>query len=234
MSEAKPAEKIEVFLVAENRLLREALGKILSRKSDLNVVAALECGTHICAQIAELKPHVLVLDSAVFACSELQLVNAGRRAVPGLKIVMIGMNSDKDIFLRCVRAGVTGYVLKDASALEVAAAVRSVAYDGAVCPPSLCMALFESVVAQEQRFPYYLGHTKYGLTRREQQLVGMISHGLSNKEIASQIGVSEQTVKNHVHRLLQKLGATDRLNAVEICRMDVSGAQSLVSPFDYD
>jgi len=110
-------------------------------------------------------------------------------------------------------------VLKDASAMEVAAAVRSVANQEAVCPPSLCLALFERVANQNTHAASFVIRHNLGLTRREKQLVQMISHGLTNKEIASQLNLSEQTVKNHVHRMLRKVGATDRLGAVELCRM---------------
>jgi DNA-binding NarL/FixJ family response regulator len=133
---------------------------------------------------------------------------------------MIGMDADRDTFLRAVQDGVVGYVLKDASAIEVAAAVRSVAGEEAVCPPRLCLALFEHVATQcSQRPSFYIKHG-LGLTRREQQLVHMIGSGLTNKEIATQLNLSEQTVKNHIHRMLRKLGATGRLAAVEMCRTE--------------
>jgi DNA-binding NarL/FixJ family response regulator len=131
---------------------------------------------------------------------------------------MIGMDADPETFLRGVREGVVGYILKDASALEVATAVRSVANDEAVCPPSLCLVLFEQVAKQNSHPASFVIRHNLGLTRREQQLVEMISHGLTNKEIASQLNLSEQTIKNHVHRMLRKIGASNRLTAVEMCR----------------
>jgi DNA-binding NarL/FixJ family response regulator len=81
------------------------------------------------------------------------------------------------------------------------------------------MALFERVANQKTHPPSFAIRHNLGLTRREQQLVQMISRGLTNKEIASQLNLSEQTVKNHIHRMLRKLGATDRLGAVELCRV---------------
>jgi DNA-binding NarL/FixJ family response regulator len=134
-------------------------------------------------------------------------------------VVMVGMEANRETFLRAVRDGVVGYVLKDASAVEVAAAVRSVAGDEAVCPPTLCLNLFQYVATQRAQAPSFHIKHSLGLTRREQQLVQMISRGLTNKEIASQLNLSEQTVKNHIHRMLRKLGASDRLAAVELCRM---------------
>jgi DNA-binding NarL/FixJ family response regulator len=212
------AETVQVFILAENRLLREALTRILSKKSDIRVVGASAFSPDVVEQISSAAPDVLLSDSAAVALSDLRLVSEVRAAIPGLKVVMIGMEADHEIFLRAVRDGIVGYVLKDASAMEVAAAVRSVANDEAVCPPSLCLALFERVATQNAHPSNFVIRHNLGLTRREQQLVQLISHGLTNKEIAVQLNLSEQTVKNHIHRMLRKLGATDRLGAVELCR----------------
>lgn len=212
-------ETVRVFILAENRLLREALARILNKKSDMRVVAASAIDSGIVGQIAQASPDVILCDSSALALSELQLVAEVRAAVPGLKVVMIGMEENKQTFLQAVRDGVVGYVLKDASAMEVAAAVRSVANDEAVCSPALCRALFDELNQPNARQPEpFILKRNLGLTRREQQLVQMIGRGLTNKEIATQLNLSEQTIKNHVHRMLRKLGASDRLNAVELCR----------------
>ena len=132
-----PAETVQVFILAENRLLREALTRILSKKSDLQVVGAAAFSPDVVDQIRAAAPDVLLSDSAAVALSDLRLVSEVRAAIPGLKVVMIGMDADPEIFLRGIREGIVGYVLKDASAMEVVAAVRSVANHEAVCPPSL-------------------------------------------------------------------------------------------------
>src|SRR5207248_11649832 len=139
----------------------------------------------------------LLSDSAAIGLSDLQLIPEVCMAVPGLKVVMVGMEANRATFLRAVRDGVVGYVLKDASAVEVAAAVRSVAGDEAVCPPTLCLNLFRHLATQRSQAPNFHFKHNLGLTRREQQLVQMIGRGLTNKEIASQLNLSEQTVKNH-------------------------------------
>jgi DNA-binding NarL/FixJ family response regulator len=218
------AETVQVFILAENRLLREALTRILNKKSDIRVVGAAAFSPDVVEQISSAAPDVLLSDSAAVALSDLRLISEVRVAIPGLKVVMIGMEANRETFLRAVRDGVVGYVLKDASAMEVAAAVRSVASNEAVCPPSLCLALFERVATQNAHSPTLVIRHNLGLTRREQQLVQLISHGLTNKEIAAQLNLSEQTVKNHIHRMLRKLGATDRLGAVEVCRVPGAAA----------
>jgi DNA-binding NarL/FixJ family response regulator len=211
-------QAIEVFLLAENRLLREALARILNKKGDIRVVAAFAFDPQVVEGIGQSKPHVLILDSATYLVAGLQIVCSVRRALPGIKVLMIGMEADKDTFLRCVKAGVAGYVLKDASALEIAAAVRGVAYEEAACPPKLCLALFDYVTQQASRGPGTFTGLELGLSRREQQLMQLIGAGLTNKEIASQLNLSEQTVKNHVCHILKKLGVRDRLTAVEFYR----------------
>jgi DNA-binding NarL/FixJ family response regulator len=212
-------ETVQVFILAENRLLREALTRILNKKSEVRVVGASAFTPDIVHQIAQLAPDVLLSDSAAVALSELKLIPEVRAVIPGLRVVMIGMDADRETFLRGVRDGIVGYMLKDASAAEVASAVRAVASGDAVCPPALCRDLFEQVARQAVAGTagFAIRHS-LGLTRREQQLVHMINRSLTNKEIAAELNLSEQTVKNHIHRMLRKLGATDRLNAVELCR----------------
>jgi DNA-binding NarL/FixJ family response regulator len=217
MSDA--VDTVQVFILAENRLLREALARILNKKNDIKVVGASSFTPDIVRQIAQAVPDVLLSDSAAIALSDLRLISETRSALPGLKVVMIGMDPERETFLRGVRDGVVGYMLKDASAIEVAAAVRSVANGEAVCPPALCLALFEHVASQNAEPVHFIVKHNLGLTRREQQLVHMISRGLTNKEIASELNLSEQTVKNHIHRMLRKLGATDRFAAVDLCRV---------------
>lgn len=209
---------VQVFILAENRLLREALARILNKKTDIRVVGACAFAPDVVQQVTTAAPQVLLCDSATVALSELRLVPEVRALMPSLKVVMVGMEAESATFLRAVRDGIVGYVLKEASAMEVAACVRAVADGEAVCPPSLCMALFEQLANPLTQVPSFVFRRDLGLTRREQQLVQMISRGLTNKEIASQLNLSEQTVKNHVHRMLRKLGASDRLGAVELCR----------------
>src|SRR5579864_8711878 len=109
------AETVQVFILAENRLLREALTRILSKKSDIQVVGAAAFSPDVVQQISGAAPEVLLSDSAVVALSDLRLVSEVRTAIPGLRVVMIGMEADRETFLRAVRDGVVGYMLKDAS-----------------------------------------------------------------------------------------------------------------------
>jgi DNA-binding NarL/FixJ family response regulator len=87
-----------------------------------------------------------------------------------------------------------------------------------MCPAALSLALFQWVARHKPVIPSLHLKSSLGLSRREQQLVGLIQQGLTNKEMANRLNLSEQTVKNHMHRMLRKLGAPDRLSIVEVCR----------------
>lgn len=214
-----PAQICTVFLLAQNRLLREALAKILDKKNDLKVAAADAFSPEAIDDIATSQPSVLLMDSLTSEFPYLDFVRQVRGCAQETKIVLIGMDAEEQPFLQAVREGVVGYLLKDASALEVVAAVRNVAHGEAVCPPKLCTALFQYMARQGCHVPSSQVKRNLGLTSREQQLILLIGRGLTNKEIAQQLQLAEQTVRNHVHRVLRKVGANDRLSAVEVCRM---------------
>jgi DNA-binding NarL/FixJ family response regulator len=143
------------------------------------------------------------------------------------------MEEDAGEFLAAVQFGVVAYLLKDASTRDIIATIRSVARGEAVCPPRLCLALFqyvarESLVTAEMLNQRLNG--KLGLTRRQQQLVSLVAMGLTNKEIASRLNLSEYTVKNHIHRLLQQVDAGTRYEAIENIRASGFAVTTRVGP----
>ncbi len=209
--------RTSVFLLAENRLLRDALARILGKKADIEVVGASAYSATILNTISSVSPDIILFDP-VDARSSLGLLGTLREMKPGVSVIMIGMGLDSELFLLALREGIAGYMLVDATSAEIVAAVRSVAKGGAVCPPELCQILFRYVAGQRASFPSFAVKRDLGLTRREQQLVAMVGRGCTNKEIASELGLAEQTVKNHIHRVLRKVGVSDRLQAVEVCR----------------
>lgn len=212
------AQVCSVFLLAQNRLLREALAKILDKKGELRVVASNTFSPEAISEIAAIQPNVLLMDSLTSDFPYLDFVRDVRERVPETKVVLIGMDADEQPFLQAVREGVLGYLLKEASALDVVAAVRNVANHEAVCPPKLCTSLFQYMARQGCQGPSLRVKLNLGLTSREQQLILLVGRGLTNKEIAQQLQLAEQTVRNHVHNVLRKVGVNDRLSAVEICR----------------
>jgi DNA-binding NarL/FixJ family response regulator len=131
------------------------------------------------------------------------------------------MDEDPQIFLIAVRLGVSGYVSKEASAAEIIAAVRAVAQGDAVCPPKLCMTLFQHTAGEFRKQPVITdreARIKFGITHRQSQLVALVARGLSNKEIAASLNVSEFTVKSHLRRIMKQVNAESRFEAVDMMR----------------
>jgi DNA-binding NarL/FixJ family response regulator len=220
--------RIRVFILASNRLLREALGRILQKRADITVSGESGGATDATWSILESKPDV-VLIGATGSSVSFQIIQTLVSSPLPPHVLLIGMEDNESVFLESVRAGAAGYLLKDASASDVIAAVRAVSQGEAVCPPRLCRYLFRQVARGKQDVPFIEVRKDLGLTRRQVELIPLIAQGLTNKEIASQLNLSEQTIKNHIHRMLQKVGAEDRL---EVTRMADSKASQ--SPYLLD
>jgi len=213
-----PCQQIGVYVVSANRLLRESLARILNKRTDMWAQPSQEINDATAEGIRESEASILLFDSADAILSRDELVQEILGDGLRWKAVVIGMEADERIFLETVRRGVSGYLLKDASAVDIVDAVRTVARGEVVCPPSLCRILFRFVSRQVMPLPNQRVRDQIGLTRREQQLLPLIARGLTNKEIASNLNLSEQTVKNHIHHILSKVGAEDRLGVMEVCR----------------
>ncbi len=217
VSEIVPCSSIRVFLMMENRLLREALIRLFRKRSDLVVVdhdGAAETAT---GQVLPTQFDVLVIDSfqVMWPAAKIASETGGR---PAFKAILIGMEPDEDLFIAAVRSGVMGYLLNDASASDLVAAVRAVYRGEAVCPPQLCSVLFRFVAHVVEEIPVKRSASRPDLTLRQQQLIGLVAKGLTNKEIASQLNLSEFTVRNHIHRILKQVDAGSRSEAVETIR----------------
>ena len=135
-----------------------------------------------------------------------------------IKTIVIGMDAERASFLEAVRCGVMGFLLKDASAADVTAAVRAVARGEAICPPQMCTMLFQTVAQIERNRQVKKPTGKMSLTLRQQKLMKLVAKGLTNKEIAEELHLSEYTVKNHMSRILKQLDAENRSEAVETVR----------------
>lgn len=224
--------EVRVFLLCENRLLREALVRILAKRNDLSVVGNCAHSPAVVGELCQAKPHVVLLDSLGLAVAEPHLLRRICERFPEARVLMVGMDAKEEDFLHAVREGAAGYVLREASAAEVVAAIRSVGAGEAVCPARFSATLFRCAaqrLALRQNLQK-LSHS--GLSRREQQLVELICWGFTNKEIACRLNLSEHTVKNHIHRILQKTGAPDRTSIVDHYHAQVltaGGSSPLVS-----
>jgi DNA-binding NarL/FixJ family response regulator len=217
VSEIVPSLPIRVFLMMKNRLLREALIRLLRKRSDLVVVGYDEPADATSYQVLESPFDVLLIDSfqTTWPTAKIARETGGKAAH---KAILIGMEPDEELFMAAVRSGVMGYLLKDASASELVAAVRAVYRGEAVCPPQLCATLFRFVAHVVEETPVKRTASKPDLTLRQQQLVTLVAKGLTNKEIASHLNLSEFTVRNHIHRILKQVDAGSRSEAVETIR----------------
>lgn len=219
---------IRVFILSDNRLFREALTRIFSKKSDIETLRSRDFAADAAEEIVNSDTDVLVLDSAQFLSAESTGLTNHPRGQQ-IKIVMVAMKEDEALFLEAVRRGVCGYVPKDASAIDVVNAIRAVAQGEAVCPPRLCKHLFDYVAQLPNDLPPGEPERAAGLTRREEQLIPLIDQGLTNKEIAAQLNLSEKTIKNHIHRILRKVGAENRLGLAAIFRSSTRSARTALS-----
>jgi len=217
----KPAPKtsIAIFIVAENRLLRESLAHIFEKRSEFRILGLGATCLESLEDISDTAPDVLLLGPGATRPAEQGSFEEIRERLADPKLVFFGMQEDEETFFAAVRAGAVGYVLKEASSTDLVTAVRAAAQGEATCPPQLCLALFRYVAREAQTLPNFRLRRQFGFTRREQQLLPLLAQGLTNKEIALQLHLSEQTIKNHVHRMMRKAGASDRLAVVEYCRM---------------
>ncbi len=146
---------------------------------------------------------------------DLEIVRQAHAAAPGVRILVIGTTLEEGQFLQCVRAGISGFLWREASADDVVTAIRAVQSGEAVCPGALSAALFRYFEQESSPVPCAGVQQRLGFTRREQQLIPFIAKGLTNKEIANHFCLSEQTVKNHLYRMKHKAGADDRLSIVQ-------------------
>jgi DNA-binding NarL/FixJ family response regulator len=217
-SELSTISTPRVFLLVENRLLREALAGVLRKQPDLSVVGVDRYTMDAQKQVAQLESDILLVHHVTATIASPNLIPDALARNSQLKIVLFGMGDDPESFLQAVRAGVRGYLLDDASAQDIVTAVRRVAQGEAVCPSQLSLALFQFVAHAAEEGSLMLNLRvceKLGLSRRQQQLASFLAKGLTNKEIAANLHLSEFTVKNHVHRMMRQLNVESRYEAVQ-------------------
>ena len=215
-----PQLPISVYLVVQNRLLREALVRLFEKRAGIAVVGESQYTQVTKEHIAAATCDVLLLDSLTSVYAR-NLIEGLNDRISQTKIVLFGMDDDTPSFLKAVRLGVSGYVLKDATSAEIISAVRGVASGEAVCPPKLAMSLFHYVAQdfrQRSGMDDQQAGIKIGLTYRQRELIALVAKGMTNKEIAAKLNLSEFTVKNHIHRIMRHVEADTRQEAVDVIR----------------
>jgi len=211
---------VSAYLVAENRLLRETLVRLLQKRAGITIAGESRSFEAVSEQIVASQCDVLLLDSPA-TNQAVALIQGLCEEAPQIKTVLFGMDENTDSFLKAVQLGVRGYLLKDASSAEIIAAVRGVADGEAVCPPKLCLALFHCVKQECRHKPEIadeFAFAKFGLTYRQRQLITLVATGLTTKEIAAKLNLSQYTVKNHMYRIMKQMAVRSRYEVVDMVR----------------
>ena len=210
---------ISVVLIEDNRLLREGLAEMIGAEPDLEVIAALRNGTATLARVSDLRPYVVLLDVSLSDGHSLHLVESIKKACTDMKLILMNLPASQKDLLAFITAGVSGFLMKEATLSECLNAIRSVAGGTNVLPPCLVGPLFSAIVDQAAQRPPSLFVSGAQLTRRERDIVKLIADGLSNKEIAGRLNLATFTVKSHVHNILQKSGLHTRLQLVSCAHL---------------
>jgi DNA-binding NarL/FixJ family response regulator len=211
------ARSVPLFLIDDNRLLRDGLSAMLSARG-LSVVATARSGEEALREVARVRPELVLLDSALGDRDSARFVQEVREAFPEVKVIVMGLLPAHEDFVEFVKAGVAGFILKDATIEVFVATILAVADGVSVLPSMMTSTLFSHVAAQALARGTRGVKAAVRMTVRERQVIESIADGLSNKEIADRLFVSENTVKTHASRLFDKLGARRRTQAVRLGR----------------
>ena len=205
-------KKIRILLIEDNRLLREGLAAMLKKQKDMNVVETVGNGENILAILRKYKPEVLLLDLGLRNRTSLNLVKLVKKNFPTSKVIMMDLIPVQADVFEFVKAGVSGFILKDATVNDFLKTIRSVAKGLQVLPPNLTGSLFSQIVehAISGSNPSALIDS-VRMTKRERQVIELIADGHTNKEIAQKLHLSTYTVKSHVHNILEKLALSTRV-----------------------
>ncbi|MCG7377591.1 response regulator transcription factor [Paenibacillus sp. ACRSA] len=229
---------MRILLADDHAMVRRGLHVFLSTQSDMVVVGEASDGQEALQQAAELEPDVVLMDLHMPVLDGIETARQLRVLTPSIRIIVLTSFSDQDHVVPAVRAGVKGYLLKDIEPEDLAVAIRNVHAGQVELHPAaagqlmhvmasaelsmneqqLSLKQTEQQPVQEQRQDKDMEAQASAqdldtLTRREREVLGLIAQGLSNKEIAAQLVITEKTVKTHVSHLLDKLGLSDRTQA---------------------
>ncbi|MFJ8636834.1 response regulator [Streptomyces sp. NPDC093568] len=205
---------IRVIIADDQQMVRQGFSVLLNTKPDIDVIGQAVDGLDAIEKVAELMPDVVLMDIRM---PELGGIEATRRittATPHIKVLVLTTFDLDEYVYEALCAGASGFLLKDASADQLAEAVRIVAAGDALLAPGVTRRLIAEFSRMNDKRPRAPLKDRVGsLTERETEVLALIAQGLSNAEIAERLVVAEQTVKTHVGRILVKLGLRDRTQA---------------------
>jgi DNA-binding NarL/FixJ family response regulator len=208
-------EPIRVLVVDDHALFRRGLQMVLGQEDDVAVVGEAGDGTEALALANELLPDVVLMDIRMPRRDGIEACTAIKDAVPSAKIIMLTMSDEEGDLYEAIKAGATGYLLKEIPIDEVATAVRAVASGQSLISPAMAAKLlseFATMMKRSDERPTSVPAPR--LTDRELQVLKLVARGMNNRDIAKELFISENTVKNHVRNILEKLQLHSRMEAV--------------------
>lgn len=208
------ASMIELVLIDDNRLLREGIAALIHSQPGFRVLTASADVDEALRKVREAKPDVVLVNFGLVDHDSLSLTATVHREVPNARVIVMGILAIQEDVADYVRAGASGFVMKDASFDDFIATIRAVAAGQQVLPSALTTSLFAQIVRHEVVKDKIKLRSEVRLTSREREVVDLLSEGLSNKEISSRLNIAIHTVKSHVHNVLEKLALHSRLEVV--------------------
>ncbi|MDF5751370.1 response regulator transcription factor [Spongiactinospora sp. TRM90649] len=208
-------EPIRVLIVDDHALIRRSLELALSAESDIEVVGEASDGKEAVELADRLLPDVVLMDVRMPRLSGIEATRSIKESVPSTRMIMLTVSDEEEDLFEAIKAGATGYLLKDVQLDEVPDAVRGVHEGQSLINPAMAAKLiseFASMSRKEAERPPQLPVPR--LTDREMEVLRLVAKGMNNREIAKQLFISENTVKNHVRNILDKLQLHSRMEAV--------------------
>ena len=204
-------KKIRLLLIEDNRLLRDGILEILKSYKDIVIIAASGDGKNSFTKIQQLKPNVVLLDLGLRSQNSLHIVEIVKKDFPQAKIIVMDLAPVQADILQYVKAGANGFILKDASLNDFLITIRKVSEGSTVLPPLLLDSLFSQIVDHAVREGKPKLKEAVRMTKREREVIGLLSEGMSNRVIGQKIHISTYTVKSHIHNIMEKLALHTRL-----------------------
>lgn len=201
---------IRVLLADDHRMLREGLRRSLTEEG-FDVVGEADNGEQAVRLAAELEPDIVLMDVSMPEMDGVEATRQIRATDTATRVLMLTMHADQEVLADAIRAGASGYLVKDCSTEEISEALRMAAKGDTALSPQLAATMLDEVRRLEAPGPADEEHV---ITKREEEVLQLIADGASTPEVASQLYISQKTVKNHLASIYQKLDARDRTQAV--------------------